>query len=214
MEQVKSLKELGQVEQLTRELEEKDLIVVAQTGYADKLEHQLCFVPARYKDCYLVHILNEISSTLSMVFTHTCKDTQRVVLMLGNLGVRAIPISGQMVQAERLAAVNMFKSGECNILVCSDVGSRGLDIPSVDTVINYTIPPIPEDYIHRVERTGFSILLVNQYEIVPYMEIERQHIGKTLLSCYAHEKEAMSLAERVKEANRLALKVSDSLNCV
>ncbi|PWA97021.1 DEAD-box ATP-dependent RNA helicase 10 [Artemisia annua] len=202
MEQVKSLKELGQVEQLTRELEEKDLIGVAQTGYADKLEHQLCFVPARYKDCYLVHILNEISSTLSMVFTHTCKDTQRVVLMLGNLG------------AERHAAVNMFKSGECNILVCSDVGSRGLDIPSVDTVINYTIPPIPEDYINRVERTGFSILLVNQYEIVPYMEIERQHIGKTLLSCYAHEKEAMSLAERVKEANRLALKVSDSLNCV
>ncbi|GJV61161.1 retrovirus-related pol polyprotein from transposon TNT 1-94 [Tanacetum coccineum] len=166
-------------------------------------------------DCYLVHILNEISSTSSMVFTHTCKDTQRVALMLGNLGVRAIPILAQMVQAERLAAVNMFNSGECNILVCSDVGIRGLDIPSVDTVINYAIPPIAEDYIHRVERTGFSILLVNQYEIVPYTEIERQHIGKRLRSCYAHDEEAMSLAERVKEANQLALKVSTSFeSCI
>ncbi|GJV47249.1 DEAD-box ATP-dependent RNA helicase 10 [Tanacetum coccineum] len=99
---------------------------------------------SRRSDCYLVHILNEISSTSSVVFTHTCKDTQRVALMLGNLGVRAIPILGQMVQAERLAAVNMFNSGECNILVCSDVGIRGLDIPSVDTVINYAIPPIAE----------------------------------------------------------------------
>ncbi|GKA85061.1 DEAD-box ATP-dependent RNA helicase 10 [Tanacetum coccineum] len=130
--------------------------------------------------------------------------------MLGNLGVRAIPISGQIVQAERLVAVNMFKSGECNILVCSDVGIRGLNIPSVDTVINYTVPPIAEDYTLRVERTGFSILLVNQYEIVSYMEIERQHIGKRLRSCYAHDEEAMSLAERVKEANQLALKVSTS----
>nr|GFA80305.1 DEAD-box ATP-dependent RNA helicase 10 [Tanacetum cinerariifolium] len=56
---------------------------------------------------------------------------------------------------------------------------------SVDTVISYTIPPIPEDYIHRVERTGLSILLVNKYEILSYLEIERQHIGKkaALLWC-------------------------------
>ncbi|GKD10008.1 DEAD-box ATP-dependent RNA helicase 10-like protein [Tanacetum coccineum] len=154
----------------------KDLIGVAQTGYLDKLEHQLCFVPARTA-IDLVHILNEISTTSSMVFTHPCKDAQRVSLMLGNLGVRAIPISG-------------------------------LDIPSVDTVINYTIPPIAEDYIHWVERTGFSILLVNQYEIEPYRD--RQHIGKRVFSCYAHREEATTLAERVKEANQLALKVSTS----
>ncbi|GJZ06783.1 DEAD-box ATP-dependent RNA helicase 10-like protein [Tanacetum coccineum] len=191
MEQVKSSKELGQVEQLTRALKGKGLTGVAQTGYLDKLEHQLCSVPERYKDCYLVHILNEILTTSSMVFTHTCEDAQRVSLMLGNLGVRAIPISGQMVQM-------------------SDVGIRGLDLPSVDTVINYTITPIPEDYIHRVERSGLSILLVNKYEILPYLEIERQHIGKRLLYCGARREEVMShlLLQRVKEANQLALKVS------
>ncbi|GJZ85170.1 DEAD-box ATP-dependent RNA helicase 10-like protein, partial [Tanacetum coccineum] len=140
MEQVKSSKELGQVEQLTRALKGKDLIGVAQTGYLDKLEHQLCFVPARRKD-----LLQLICSSLESV--NSC---------------------------------------------LSDVGIRGLNIPSVDTVINYTVPPIAEDYTLRVERTGFSILLVNQYEIVPYMEIERQHIGKRLRSCYAHDEEAMS----------------------
>ncbi|GJZ93970.1 DEAD-box ATP-dependent RNA helicase 10-like protein [Tanacetum coccineum] len=107
--------------------------------------------------------------------------------MLGNLGIRAIPISGQMVQMR----------------------IKGLDIPYVDTVINLTIPPIPEDYIHRVERNSFSFLLVTYTELVPYMKIERQHIGKTLLSYYAHNKEAMSL-ECAKEANQLELKVSTS----
>ncbi|GKC77990.1 DEAD-box ATP-dependent RNA helicase 10-like protein, partial [Tanacetum coccineum] len=111
---------------------------------------------------------------------------------------------------ERLDALNIFNSGECNILVCSDVGSRGLDIPFVDTVINYTIPPNPKDYIHRVARTKFSILLVNQDEIMEYMDIENRHIGKTLFACNIQREEVFSLTERVKEANRLAIKVPAS----
>ncbi|KAL6504263.1 hypothetical protein OROGR_026186 [Orobanche gracilis] len=79
-------------------------------------------------DYYLVHTLNEQSASSSIVFTHTCKDTHRLALMLGNLGIRA-KTDFWSNDSERLGVLNIFKSGECNILVCSDVGNRGLDIP-------------------------------------------------------------------------------------
>ncbi|KAF9626612.1 hypothetical protein IFM89_036473 [Coptis chinensis] len=92
--------------------------------------------------------------------------------------------------AKRLGALNKFKAGECPILICTDVASRGLDIPSVDMVINYDIPANSKDYIHRVGRTaragrsGVAISLVNQYELEWYIQIEKL-IGKKLpeVSC-------------------------------
>ncbi|KAG8640822.1 hypothetical protein MANES_13G086300v8 [Manihot esculenta] len=106
----------------------------------DTLKQQYRFIPAKYKDCYLVYILTEMSGSTSMVFTRTCDATTFLALVLRNLGLRAIPINGHMTQSKRLGALNKFKAGECNILICTDVASRGLDIPSVDMVINYDIP--------------------------------------------------------------------------
>uniref|UniRef100_A0A2P2KSJ1 Uncharacterized protein MANES_13G099900 n=1 Tax=Rhizophora mucronata TaxID=61149 RepID=A0A2P2KSJ1_RHIMU len=106
----------------------------------DTLKQQYCFLPAKFKDCYLVYILTEMSGSTSMVFTRTCDATLFLSLVLRNLGLRAIPINGHMSQSKRLGALNKFKAGECSILICTDVASRGLDIPSVDMVINYDIP--------------------------------------------------------------------------
>lgn len=134
-----------------------------------------------------------MSGCTSMVFTRTCDATRLLALILRNLNIRAIPISGQMTQvcytnsdflcrseayslpshhpfytaleyicssltehnwqSKRLGALNKFKSGECNVLVCTDVASRGLDIPSVDMVINYDIPTNS-----KVRHQAFSIL--------------------------------------------------------
>ena len=66
---------------------------------------------------------------------------QRLALMLRNLGFPAIPIHGQLTQAHRLGALNKFKSGDRNILIATDVASRGLDIPAVDVVINFDVEP-------------------------------------------------------------------------
>ncbi|XP_057973036.1 DEAD-box ATP-dependent RNA helicase 10 [Malania oleifera] len=176
----------------------------------DTLKQQYCFVPAKYKDCYLIYILIEMSGKTSIVFTRTCDSTRLMALMLRNLGLRAIPISGQMSQANRLGALNKFKAGECNILVATDVASRGLDIPSVDMVINYDIPTNSKNYIHRVGRTaragrsGVAISLVNQYELEWYMQIEKL-IGKKLPEFPAVEEEVLMLMERVTEAKRLSL---------
>ncbi|KAG4176864.1 hypothetical protein ERO13_A11G271500v2 [Gossypium hirsutum] len=175
----------------------------------DTLKQQYRFIPAKYKDSYLVYILTEMSGCTSMVFTRTCDATRLLAFILRNLNIRAIPISGQMTQAKRLGALNKFKSGECNVLVCTDVASRGLDIPSVDMVINYDIPTNSKDYIHRVGRTaragrsGVAISLVNQYELEWYLQIEKL-IGKKLPEYPAQEEEVLQYLESVTEAKRLS----------
>ena len=90
-----------------------------------------------------------------------------------------------LLQAERLAALNKFKSGAKQLLLATDVASRGLDIPLVDAVINVDVPGGAKDYIHRVGRTaragrsGRAITFVTQYDIEAYQRVE-QLIGKKL----------------------------------
>ncbi|KAG0239423.1 ribosomal RNA processing protein [Actinomortierella wolfii] len=168
------------------------------------------FFPLKHKDLYLVYLLNELAGNSTIVFSRTCNDTQRLTLMLRNLGFPAIPLHGQLSQEKRLGALNKFKSGNRNILIATDVASRGLDIPSVDIVLNYDLPNNSKDYIHRVGRTaragrsGKSITLVTQYDVEIYQRIE-QALGKKL-DAYDVDKEAiMLLQERVSEAQRYAI---------
>ncbi|WCJ37056.1 ATP-dependent rRNA helicase RRP3 [Euphorbia peplus] len=176
----------------------------------DTLKQQFCFIPAKYKDCYLVYLLTEKSGSTTMVFTRTCDATNFLAVVLRNLGLRAIPINGHMTQTKRLGALNKFKAGECNILICTDVASRGLDIPSVEMVINYDIPTNSKDYIHRVGRTaragrsGVAISLVNQYEVEWFIQIEKL-IGKKLPKHPAEEEEVLLFLERVSEAKRISV---------
>lgn len=114
------------------------------------LVQQYLFIPAKYKECYLVYILNEFAGQSAIVFTSTCASAQRVTIMLHNLGFQACALHGQMSQEKRLSALNKFKSGAKTILVATDVASRGLDIPSVDLVLNFDVPTNGKDYIHRV----------------------------------------------------------------
>ncbi|CAA6667112.1 unnamed protein product [Spirodela intermedia] len=160
-------------------------------------------------DCYLVYILTQMAGSMTMIFTRTCDSTRLLALLLRNLGMRAIPISSQLSQAKRLGALNKFKAGECDILVCTGLMSRGLDIPQVDLVINYDIPENSKDYIHRVGRTaragrtGLAVSLVSQYEVEWYLLIEKL-IGKKLPEYPAEEAEVMQLVESVTDARRMA----------
>lgn len=183
--------------------------VSSKYSTVDTLKQNYLFIPAKHKDCYLVFLLNEMSGSTTMVFTRTCESTRRIALILRNLGLDAIPISGQMSQPKRIGALNKFKAGERNILICTDVASRGLDIPSVDMVINYDIPTNSKDYIHRVGRTaragrsGLAVSLVTQYDVELYQRIE-QLIGKKLTTFPAEQEEVLQLYERVNEAQRIS----------
>ncbi|KMZ57325.1 DEAD-box ATP-dependent RNA helicase 10 [Zostera marina] len=185
--------------------------VEASSKYStnDTLKQEFLFIPAKYKDVYLVYLLNEMRENTSMIFTRTCESTRLLALILRNLGFRAIPLHGQMTEPKRLGALNKFKGSQCNILVCTDVGSRGLDM-QVDLVINYDIPQNSKDYCHRVGRTaragrsGMALSLVNQYEVEWFRHIENRIEKK--LSIYPTEAaEVLLLADSVTDAKRKAL---------
>lgn len=143
------------------------------------------------------------------MFTRTCDSTRKIALTLRNLGFGSVPIHGQMSQPKRLGALNKFKSGERSILVATDVASRGLDIPSVDVVINYDVPANSKDYVHRVGRTaragrsGRSVTLVTQYDVEMFQKIE--HLTGVKMEAFQAERdEVLLLLEQVSNAQRIA----------
>ncbi|XP_075689653.1 putative ATP-dependent RNA helicase DDX47 [Rhinoderma darwinii] len=175
----------------------------------DKLQQYYIFIPSKFKDSYLVYILNELAGNTFMIFCSTCNNTQRVAILLRNLGFTAIPLHGQMSQNKRLGSLNKFKAKSRSVLLATDVASRGLDIPHVDVVINFDIPTHSKDYIHRVGRTaragrsGKAITFVTQYDVELFQRIEHL-ISKKLPAFPTEEDEVMMLNERVSEAQRFA----------
>ncbi|KAL4248325.1 DEAD box helicase family protein [Abortiporus biennis] len=172
------------------------------------------FAPLMHKEVSFIHLVNTLSSNTIIVFTRTVHDAQRLVIMLRHLGFSAIPLHGQLSQAQRLGALEQFKSGKRSILVATDVASRGLDIPCVDVVINYDMPTQSKEYIHRVGRTaragkaGKAISMITQYDIEFLQRIEKVMVKKLDKWPGLPEKglneEMMLLKERVEEAGRFA----------
>uniref|UniRef100_M8BK78 DEAD-box ATP-dependent RNA helicase 10 n=1 Tax=Aegilops tauschii TaxID=37682 RepID=M8BK78_AEGTA len=184
--------------------------VSSKYSTVDTLKQEWYFVPADYKDCYLVHVLNELPGSMIMIFVRTCESTRLLALTLRNLGFKALSISGQMSQDKRLGALNKFKAKDFNILICTDVASRGLDIQGVDVVMNYDIPMNSKDYVHRVGRTaragqsGYAVSFVNQYEAEWFKLIE-QLLGREIPDRKVDMDEILILREHISDSKRIAL---------
>ncbi len=142
------------------------------------LNQKYLFVPDKYKEGYLVYLLNQFLNKSTIVFALTCKTTLKICLMLRNLGFEAIPINGQMSQVKRIQSLSQFKTKSKNILIATEVAARGLDIPEIELIVNYDVPMNPKDYVHRVGRTaragkaGLAITIVTQYDLEHYLKIE------------------------------------------
>lgn len=175
-----------------------------------QLLQSFIFMPHKHKDTYLVYLMNEFKGQSAIVFTRTVNETQRLAILLRSLGFSAIPIHGQLSQSNRLGALSKFRSRSRDILVATDVAARGLDIPSVDIVLNYDLPPDSTTYIHRVGRTaragksGLAISLVTQYDVELWVRIEKV-LGQKLKEHPTVKDEVMVLSERVSEAQRQAI---------
>lgn len=149
----------------------------------------------------------------SIIFTRTKKEADELNGILSAKGYRSIALHGDMEQRERRAAVNAFKANQSDILVATDVASRGLDISDVSHVFNYHIPLNPESYVHRIGRTGragkkgVAITLVTPLE---YKELKRiqSSIGSKL---ELYEIPAISTDGNKILENILKAKVSDEV---
>ncbi|MCJ1371398.1 ribosomal RNA processing protein [Loxospora ochrophaea] len=175
------------------------------------------FFPHKDKDLYLVHLLTEFAGQSAIVFTRTVNETQRLAILLRSLGFGAIPLHGQLSQSARLGALGKFRARSRDILVATDVAARGLDIPSVDLVLNFDLPPDSKTYIHRVGRTaragksGHAISFVTQYDIEIWQRIEAA-LGKELKEYPSEKDEVMVMGERVGEAQRAAVREMKDLH--
>ncbi len=117
----------------------------------------------------------------TLVFTRTKRGTQRLAKELVRDGFNAAMIHGDRTQAQRTAALNGFQEGRYQVLVATDIASRGLHVDEVAHVINYDLPKMAEDFIHRVGRTGRAGLLGRASTLVAGAEVlELRHIERTL----------------------------------
>ncbi len=121
---------------------------------AESVEQIAYLVDADRKRELLAHLVRTRDLHQVLVFTRTKQMTRRLASQLDHDGVEATAIHGDRTQPERERALEPFKSGEVRVLVATDVAARGLDIEALPVVVNFEIPYDPEDYVHRIGRTG------------------------------------------------------------
>jgi ATP-dependent RNA helicase RhlE len=145
-----------EIEALARKYLRKPVVVQVgrRSETASAVTHAVYPVPKEKKTELLAELLenNELDSVL--VFTRTKHGADKVVRHLSEKGIDATAMHSDKSQVERTRALDDFKSGKIRVLVATDIAQRGLDVSGISHVINYDVPQEPEDYVHRIGRTG------------------------------------------------------------
>jgi len=143
------------------------------------ITHTVYPVAQELKSALLVDLLKQPGTRSVLAFTRTKHRANRLADYLTRHGVKADRIHGNRSQAQRMQALAGFKDGRCQVLVATDIAARGIDIDALSHVVNFDVPNLPEDYIHRVGRTaraeavGDALTLVSPDEESALRDIER-----------------------------------------
>ncbi len=132
----------------------QQVAVARQNATADLVEQIVFPVDRERKRDMLVHLIRERNWPQTLVFTRTKHGANRLAEQLDKDGIVATGFHGNKTQSARLRALADFKSGKLQVLVATDIAARGIDIDQLPVVVNYELPNIPEDYVHRIGRTG------------------------------------------------------------
>ncbi len=145
-----------EVMQIARQFSREALHVDVSEGrtVAPTVTHRIQTVDAGGKADALTRVLREAAAGQALVFCKTKRRSDRVGTQLERAGIRAAVIHGNKSQGARTRALSDFKSGRVSVLVATDIAARGLDIAQLPLVVNYDLPLVAEDYVHRVGRTG------------------------------------------------------------
>ncbi|MCU7844821.1 MAG: DEAD/DEAH box helicase [Candidatus Thiodiazotropha sp. (ex Monitilora ramsayi)] len=162
-----------------RLLNAPELIEVARRNTAAELIKQVVHpVDKKRKREMLSHMIGSRNWQQVLVFTRTKHGANRLAQQLEKDGLRAAAIHGNKSQGARTRALSGFKSGDVRVLVATDIAARGLDIDQLPHVVNYELPNVPEDYVHRIGRTGragkegeaISLVCVDEHKLLADIE--------------------------------------------
>ena len=145
-----------EVEALARKYLRKPVVVQVgrRSSAASTVAHAVYPVPREKKSALLVELLRKPDMDSVLIFTRTKHGADRVVRHLERAEITATAMHADKSQAQRTQALDGFKRGAIRVLVATDIAQRGLDISGITHVINYDVPQQPEDYVHRIGRTG------------------------------------------------------------
>ena len=169
---------------------------------ADTISHALYPVAGYQKYDLLLALLERTQYRSVIVFTRTKRDADRITEWLEANDIAVATMHADRTQKERVEALGGFKTGKYSVLVATDIASRGLDISGVSHVINYNVPEHPEDYVHRIGRTGRAgdegeaFTLFSPDELLQLQAIERllnKTIERKKLEGFAYRQEPLML---------------------
>ena len=154
----------------------------------EKIEQSVFFVRQDQKRARLENLLGDQNLKRAIVFTRTKHRANRVCEQINKLGIESQALHGNKSQAARQRALEAFRKGEVKVLVATDIAARGIDVDGITHIINFELPNVPEDYVHRIGRTaragahGTAISLCDPSE-QPYLrDIEKLIKHKILVS--------------------------------
>jgi ATP-dependent RNA helicase RhlE len=156
----------------------------------DAIEQSVYPVNAQQKTDLLLSLIRDHDLSKVLVFTRTKHRADRVARVLGRNGISGAAIHGNRTQAQRQKALDAFKRGSHRVLVATDIMARGIDVDGISHVINFDLPNVPEDYVHRIGRTaragksGFAFSLFAPEEHDQLRDIEKT-IG-AIIACEDH----------------------------
>jgi ATP-dependent RNA helicase RhlE len=194
---------------LTKEMLHKPvaLNIERQSSPATGITHAVYSVPQTMKSSLLLHLLNRDTMESVVVFTRTKQRANRLAAYLAQHGISCARIHGNRSQSQRTLALAGFKNREFRVLVATDIAARGIDVESLSHVVNFDVPNVPEDYIHRVgrtaraEATGDAVTFVSSEEEADLRGIEKV-MGKKIPRCAVPQFEEPKASEPRYEAPR------------
>jgi ATP-dependent RNA helicase RhlB len=172
----------------------------------DTVEQVVYIVTLEQKFALLYHIIERKGLHKVLIFCNRRDEVRRLTEMLNRYGIHSSELSGDIPQEKRIKRLEQFKAGKIRVLVATDVAGRGLHIEGMDHVINYHLPFDPEDYVHRIGRTGragavgTSISFADEAEAFYIPPIE-EYIGKKL-NCVIPDEEWLELPPLPKKGTK------------
>lgn len=145
-----------EIESLTHEFQRTPKLVQIgrRSNPAETVTQLIYEVPKHLKTSLLLHLLRDSNMNMVLVFTRMKHAADRLARQLERRGIRTAALHANRSQNQRLRALKDFKSGAVRVLVATDIASRGIDVDGISHVVNYDFPMHPEDYVHRIGRTG------------------------------------------------------------